>query len=70
MEQERKLNGQLVVLLTNEEFSSYTVRHKIIQHCKLPKMWWLNLYSNHSTKCETAAKIQDKQVTILWTNAQ
>jgi len=50
MEKERRLNGQQVVLLTNEDFSSYTVRYKIIQHCNLPNIWWLNLYRNYSTK--------------------
>jgi len=42
MGKERRLNGQQVVLLANEDFSLYAVRQKIIQHCELLNIWPLH----------------------------
>jgi hypothetical protein len=41
---------------------------KIIQLCSLANIGRLNLYSMHTTKCETVAKILGKEVAKLWSN--
>ena len=41
---------------------------KTVQLSRSAKVGGLNLYIEHSTKSETVAKIQDKQVAKLWSN--
>ena len=45
-------------MLMKEGFNPRTVGHKNDATIRLAKIGRLNLYTKHSTKCETVAKIQ------------
>jgi fatty-acid desaturase len=49
----------------NENFTQFIVWYKQYTTSQVGNICWLNLHRKHNTRCETVAKIQDKQVTKL-----